>query len=87
MSGLETAVAAVGALGSLDEPAMAAARATTPSVPATFEFGQGQAANALLGVDWWNFEEGDEGIWSKAGAHVYLPVPLDAGDLDLVIDG
>jgi hypothetical protein len=70
-----------------NQQAAAAARATTPVLPGTFEFGARQADNALLGIDWWSFEEGDEGIWSKARPYIYLPVPADAGGVQLSIDG
>jgi len=70
-----------------NERAAAAARATQPSLPAEFEFGEEQPANALLGVDWWQHEDGDEGIWSKARSYMYLPVPPSAADIELTIDG
>jgi hypothetical protein len=70
-----------------NERAAAAARATPPALPTLFEFNGTSESDSLLGVDWWPRRDGDGGVWSKTRPYVYLPVPVNAGDIDLVIDG
>jgi hypothetical protein len=67
--------------------AEAVARARTPALPATFTFGEGQADNDLLGIDWWRDEIPADGIWSHAHTYAYVPVPPQSEDLKLTLDG
>ena len=67
--------------------AAAQVRQPTSTLPETFTFGEAQADNDLLGVDWWRDRIPTDGIWSHAHTSAFLPVPVQTSDLRLTLDG